>query len=268
MRTVKESVFVVTSIPYKESDLIVNFLSRTNGKITSRILRGRRTGKDSSFLYQPGDLIEIEYQKKQTDDFVRVLNTQHLKLLKSRDFSYERFIFQGFILELIQKTSQPYDEAPELFDILIENLSLKWIDSEKFRFIAWSLWKVIRHGGFGINIHQCAKCGLKSWRLDSNSRVQFRKDKYQLHRSDGSVLCENCHIENKKASILMPTEIKVLWLMEQFPEFTSLDPDIPAEILLNLIPVLNDYLIGCFELRLKSQPLFLSTFLSIKNQPT
>ncbi|MCP4755640.1 MAG: hypothetical protein GY866_32655 [Proteobacteria bacterium] len=259
MKTTKETVFLLSAFPYRDSDLVANFLSPSNGKLSAVIHRGRKIGKTSSFTFQPGDHLEIEYGTWENRDFIKILNTSALRLLKLDAFPYDRFLFHSYLLELIVRISRPGNPAQELVDILAVNNRLEWSGEQKTKFMAWSFWRIVGHGGYGLDYHICAKCQNRTWQTDPQQNSVFRKETYQLHHEGGRLVCGICEPAMKKGRILSPAMIKVLWLFDAISDFDRIQQRIPEDTLKPLISILNDYLLHSFEISPKSLELFLST---------
>ncbi len=254
----KETVVLLSAIQYRDFDLIVNFLSETQGKMTSVIYGGRKINKASSFLYHPGDLLEIEFQKSETREFIKLNNSIGIKLLKLDQFPYDRFLFHSYLLELVGRITKPEMSAKTLFNLLTLNNLLIWEKNTKFTFICWALWQVIIQGGFQLDIVNCGSCDKKIWKIDENQQPVFRKETYQLVKNSGQITCSNCTPNIKSNEIITPAMIKILWIFNSLETKDSIHRLFPQEVIHPLIKILNQYLLQCFEIKPKSLSLFLS----------
>jgi len=264
VKTTKEPLFLLSSIPYRDSDLVVNLLSSQHGKLSSVIYSGRKIGKTSSFLFQPGDLLEVEYQVKESNDFVKVINISSIATLSTDKFSYNRFLFHSYLLEVISKISQPGNPSDDLFNILLTNNQCKWKKEKSFYLIGRMIWMLTQHGGFGIDYHTCGKCQRPTMRFNESQTPSFRKENYQFSSNSGALLCDNCTPVTDPEELITPSMLKVMWTMDtdisDHPETVT----IPDSIMIEVILCLNRYLIQQYEIKPKSLSLFLG---SLKASP-
>lgn len=253
---VKDRVFVLSSVPYRGSDLVVNFLSNESGKLAAVLYGGKKLNKSSTFLFQPGDLVELEYEKSENKEFIKVFNSNGYSLLKIDQFPYQRFLFHTYLLEISSRISKPELAAFEIYALLLENNLLKWDDSNKVAFIAWSLWKIIQSGGYQIDFSHCSKCLKVTWRENHSGSLSFRKQQYSLDIQTGNIECGDCFDFAKDPNVLNSSMIKILWLYSQTNEFSESPSTLPTNTLLPLIKILNRYLLRCYEINPKSLDLF------------
>lgn len=259
MKTVKESIFLLTSTPYRDSDLVVNLLSAVNGKLSAVIYKGRKIGTAGSFLFQPGDLLDVEYQIRENNDFIRVINIAGNCTLNTADFSYDRFLFHSYLMELISRISQPGDHAADLHAILMENNQLKWIKADSLFLIGRYIWLLAHHGGYGVDYHNCINCLQSSWQYNETHDAVFRKEQYRFQTDSGTLLCSRCVPVVEQEDLITPAMLKVMWLMENHEKEGGPVPSVPAPVMIDVIKCLNRYLLQRYELRLKSLPLFLDS---------
>lgn len=244
----KEVVFLLSSVAYRDSDLVVNFLSEKGGKLSAVIYGGRKLNKGSSFHYQAGDLIELEYEKPENKDFIRVLNAIGVRLLAYDKFSYNRFVFHSYLIEIIMKISRPELSARRLFEVLALNLDHDWGIDHQWPFVTWALWKIIEAGGYQLDFSACSVCQKQAWRYNHGKSPSFRKQCYQIENDTGTIICQNCTSSPSTSSVLTPAMIKILWLYCDNRSYTNMLNNLPESELLPLARLLNRYLISCFEI--------------------
>lgn len=259
MRQRKENLYLLMTTPFRESDLIVNFLSKEFGKLSARVYGGKKIGKSSSFPFHPGDLIAVEYQAKENDEFVKIINTGGVRLLPLESFPYDRFLFHSYLLELIGRIVRYGEPSETIYELVTENSQLEWKAPGKLKFILQSVWKIIDQGGFGIDFHNCSICERESWRPNELGEPVFRKEHYRLHDNMGTLLCSGCSEQKDRAALFNSAMIKLLWILEQTPDFHKSSLIIPEEIQISLIKNLNQHLLKSFEIQPNSLPLFLSS---------
>lgn len=263
MKTVKESVFLLTVTPYRDSDLVVNLLSSENGKLSALIYRGRRIGNANSFLYQPGDLLDIDYITRENDEFIRISNISGKSTLDTTAFSYRRFLFHSYLLELITRISQPGNPSEDLFEVLLENNTWLWRKETCLFYMGRFIWLLAQHGGFGIDYHRCENCGKPSWRYNDQHEAVFRRENYRFQQNSGVLLCHSCVPLTKQEDTITPAMLKVMWMMESSRRDIEEILAIPENIMIDVIYCLNRHLLHRFDIRPRSLSLYLE---SLKRQ--
>lgn len=256
MKNIKESIILLTSTPYRDSDLIVNLLSAEHGKLSAVIYSGRKIGKSSSFLYQPGDLIEVEYQVRENTDFIKILNISGKSTLNTAGFPYNRFLFHSYLLELVSKISQPGNPSDDLFEILLENNQWKWKDQHSLFSIGRFIWMLAHHGGFGIDYHSCGNCQKPSWRFNENREAVFRKEQYRFQTNSGTLTCNSCTPVTNADELISSAMLKVMWYLDTLENEQANLLQIPRPVMIDVIKCLNQYLLQRYEFQPKSLGLF------------
>jgi len=258
VKQIKEPLFLLSLVPFREADLVVNLLSRHHGRLAATLYRGRHLGKQCSFPYHPGDLLEAEYQLQEGRDFIRVIDTVAVHLLNPKDFTYARFLYHSYLLELIKSLSQPGNPAEDLFRILETNHQARWHEDRCLALMGWSLWQLVKYGGYQIDYHQCRQCGKITWKAGENGLPAFRKGSYDFQLDSGGLVCEGCYSDAVLGERLTPAMIKACWLLDEAAEFSQLTAEVPPTILKPLLGLFNRYLLDRFELSPRSLPFFLS----------
>ena len=261
MTSLKEQVYVLTTVPYRDSDLIVNFLSEQSGRLTTVVYGGRKIGKSNSFLFHSGDLVEIEYSKPENRDFIKLQNTNSIQLQKVDSFSYNRFLFHSYLIEIITKITKPELPAHEPFDLLKNYVESGWSQENAFAFISWAIWMTIRAGGYQIDFSQCSECERASWKYGKDQQPSFRKETYFLNKETGKLICSRCQKQPTDAfSVLTPPMIKVLWFFESSRFYSEIFDHFPKNLVTQLAQLLNGYLLLCFEIKPKALEAFNALF--------
>ncbi len=266
MPSCKEQVYILTMIPYRDSDLIVKLLSHENGKLSAVIYGGRKIGKPSSFHFHPGDLIDIEYQKNENREFVKVVNVSGTQHSNTDRFPYDRFVFHSYLIELIARFSKPELPADEFFDILSENTKFNWAHLSRVSFMAWSIWKIVKAGGYQFDISACSDCHRNTWQIKGDGNPAFRKQTYSLQLETGVIVCESCLGNQVLSNRLTPPMLKIIWLFETSNYYEDSFDQLPLDNTIPLIKTLNDYLLNRFEITPKSLDVFEDLCSSFQNQ--
>jgi recombinational DNA repair protein (RecF pathway) len=237
----------------------VNLLSSKNGKLSAVIYNGRKIGKTSSFLYQPGDLLDVEYQVKESADFVRIIKISGNSTLQAQDFTYKRFLFHSYLLEVISKISHPGNPSIELFETLADNNRCSWASNKTLFFMGCLIWQLIQGSGFNIDYHACISCRRQTWRVDNDKGAVFRKENYRFHHNSEAMVCHTCIPITDAQEVITPAMLKVIWILDNTSNNHASSADIPDTIMADVIKCINQYLLQRYEIRPKSLPLFINS---------
>ncbi len=250
----KENVFVLTKVPYRDSDLVTNFLSYEFGKLSAVVFGGRKIGKASSFPYNSGDLLTIEFNKNEAKDFIKINQISPVKLLKPDQYSYDQYVIHAFIIELINKVSKPSLPSEDSFNLLFSKLNHFQQKSNEFTFLLWSLWTLIKSGGYQIDYSSCETCKRNSWQLSQADLPVFRKQRYRLNLESGMLVCADCQKVDSQVSGFNAAMVKILWIFDRTSDYEeSLFKDFPQDTVISMIRQIIPYLNHCFDFSLKSQ---------------
>jgi len=255
VKTVKENVFLISSTPYRDSDIISNFLSEHFGRLSAIIYGGRKIGKSSSFTFNPGDYLEIEFTIQESKDFIKILNTSAIKLIDIHAFTYKQFLSHTYILELVSKLTKPGNPSPEIYNLMLEKISLELTPESALVFIGWILWNIVNQGGYQIDFSCCSQCSIETWRASNTGDISYRKATYQFIEKRGNLECNNCQKNLAPDTSVSSSMIKVFWLYERMN--THFDPHqrIPDPVMQSVIFLLNKYICLTFEMTIKTFPL-------------
>jgi DNA repair protein RecO len=251
MSTFKDLVYILTTVPYRDADYIVNLLSRENGKISAVIYGGRKIGKPSSFPFHAGDLVEMEYKKNENREFVTVVNVSGTSG-KPDDFSYEQFVFHSYLIEILGKISRPGLPSDDLFDILGNYNTYLSKGALNLSFISWVLWQLIKSSGYQIDYSVCSSCHQETWKIIGKESPSFRKQVYYLLPETGNIICKDCRDFSISSYEILPAMLKIIWLFETSSDYGKVFDDLPSAYMAPLAVILNQYMLNRFEISPKS----------------
>lgn len=242
MILIRENAFVLRLVPYKERDLIIEFLGNKTGRFTGVLYRAR--GQKDSFLFQPGDQIEIEYQRTENQDLVRLGPSIAVKLNRADKLSYLQFVCLSFFLELYLKIAEPEVGSNGLFDLMGQFQHLGMDLSKPHLALMYGVIQLSFFSGFGFDLSSCCECGKSTHRAGEHNK--YRKQTYQLELP--GLICGDCSTPNfpleaaaVKAMVLAGTE-----------DFLAEPPEIPIEVTGPLLLSLSNRLIRACEINCRS----------------
>lgn len=261
----KVEVFMISSTLYRSADLIVSFLSKDYGKMTSVIYGGKRVGKQNSFGYQVGDKLQLDCQKFENKDFIKISGLFPLKHNDDISANYHHYLFHCYLHELVNRMAHPEHPEKNLFEILDIYQAFNWDGERSYNLMALLMWKVILHSGLGIHYFSCSDCGKHTF-IEKMDTPVFRKESYHLFPNTGELRCSTCSRLQLTGQPFTGGMVKLLWLMDYDPFSFLENSRIPKDILNQLIIIFCGYLTEVVGGKLRSKDLFLQS-LKMKDLP-
>ena len=247
MKIEKESVFILSNTPYRDSDLIVTLLSPNYGLLSATIYGGKKIGKQTSFPFHLGDYIDIDFQIQERNEFIKIFSSQKIVLLDVERFSYLHFLFHCYFLETIRQIAKPGNPAGELTSLLSDYVNINWQNQYEINQMVYFTDKLIKNIGFGINYDHCLSCFQPTWKLDNNKSI-FRKKQYYLDVFESGLICQSC--VSNAAIPVSSAMIKLFWLLDENPQ--DIFKTIPVEIMISIVEIQHQYLTQTLEIKIKS----------------
>ncbi|MBT4290729.1 MAG: DNA repair protein RecO [Deltaproteobacteria bacterium] len=247
MKIEKESVFILSNTPYRDSDLIVNLLSSNYGLLSATIYGGKKIGKQTSFPFHLGDYIDIDFQIQERNDFIKIYSSQKIVLLDIDRFSYLHFLFHCYFLETIRQIAKPGNPAKDLTALLNNYVKTDWQNQFEINQMVFFIDKLIKNIGFGINYDLCLSCFLPTLKPQQNKTI-FRKNMYYLDVIESGLICQSC--AQNTTNLVTPAMIKLLWLLDVHP--ADIYEKIPMKTLISVLKIQDLYLKQTLEIKTKS----------------
>ena len=176
---------VLKTIPFSDTSLICRIFTKEKGKISIMAKGAKRKKNLLSSVLECGNIIRLQYMFKENRD---------IQLLKEASLDYniilirkdlEKLLTLFSIIEILDKTTHPLNEAPILFRLIsstIKTLAVKKLNS-KILYNFYLLHLAIQNG-FKPNITNCSKCN-----------TLFR---HKIVLINGQLYCQSCDNFNSK----------------------------------------------------------------------
>jgi len=239
----QEPAYLLYKNPLAEADAIAHLLAAQGGHLQARIKGAKSLQR--GFLYNPGDLLLIQYETSETTDFIRL--TSHQPLVQ-RDWSrlgYRASLGWNLLLELVGRLAGKGLEPAALFALLQEAGTWNWEQEPTAKLVFAGCWQLLRHSGVAFSWQACQVCGRPSYRLEG-AVPQFRKAQYRLQA--GGLACGAC----VAPGLLDAAMIKVLWLAKSGQNLDA----VPEALFRQWIRELISYLRQQFQVQVNSLPLW------------
>lgn len=124
MRVAKEDCFVLRTVPFTESSLLVDAFTRGHGRLNLLAKGARRSKSRLRGYLQPFQLLSVGWSGKGALPVINAVERAGLNL----DVSGERFYSANYLSELVVRYLHGHDAHPDLFDAYL--LSIRQIVSE------------------------------------------------------------------------------------------------------------------------------------------
>ncbi|MDX2469501.1 MAG: DNA repair protein RecO C-terminal domain-containing protein [SAR324 cluster bacterium] len=243
MRQIKEPLLLLTKYSYGEADWICHFLSREEGIVSAKLASGQKMGKASTFGYQGGELLEVEYLLEEGKDFIKISNHKGLRSFDPEKLDYDSYLGLSFLLELTHKFGHRGIEPQGLFNLIQNKLSQPWAGEQVPLILVQCLWEFIELSGIGFSLSHCDHCHRENFIKDDED-IKFRKSSYNLRDSEGTLWCQKCSGPGPIDSSLL----KALWMLSEKQPLNA----IPKELWLRWFPWLLNHLLWHHPMDLKS----------------
>lgn len=247
MKIEKESVFILSSTSYRDSDLIITLLSPNYGLLSATIYGGKKIGKQTSFPYHLGDYIDIDFQIQERNDFIKIYSSQKVVLLDVERFSYLHFLFHCYFLETIRHIAKPGNPARELTSLLNDYVKIIWQNQFEINQMVYFTDRLIKNIGFGIEYDYCQSCFQPTWKRNKNQSI-FRKKQYYLNIFESGLICQSC--VSKATTPISSAMIKLFWILDEDPQ--KIFKTIPKEPMISVLNIYHLYLTQTLEIKIKS----------------
>jgi DNA repair protein RecO (recombination protein O) len=202
MTTKKMKAVVLRVGDLGESDKIVTFYSRENGKVAGIAKGAKKSKKRFSNKLEIFSLLDILYADRSRSGLVRIIEAELLHPFMNLRENYDRYVGAASVCELIYYWSRDYDADSNVFDLLLWALqNFDKGESSRVVLIFFQI-KLYTLLGYKLNLSGCIKCGITG----------PAGKPYLFHPGRHGLLCRKCRsssASNETISLSMST-IKLL----------------------------------------------------------
>lgn len=164
-----EAAFVLHRWPYQETSLIVEFYSRTQGRIRAIAKGAKRPKSPWRSILQPFVPLLIETRGRN-----ELQTLTHAETIAGALQLKGNQLYSGFYLnELLQRMTTSYQANEALFDDYQETLELLQHVEQVEPLLRRFEWQVLQHSGHAFDWHRDADSGTA---IDSALRYDFRPE--------------------------------------------------------------------------------------------
>lgn len=239
-----ESAYILRSVPYRDSDLILTLIGRESGPFSARVPHGRASRKRFGGALGLFQHLRVVVQRKGKQTFLTESSVEVDHFLIEQ--SYEKIIFASYATDILRSLAPYEGHFPTLFtsiDTYYNTLNTAPVDLHLLEiqlnrlileFLTWS--------GALPAILTCHRCGLPHDQME----------KHRFLRSGEGLVCTQCLRGGDQAGVLLPDAFSLLRFLigDVPPQPTQLaNPDalsqvrrlVRASLLPNLLHNLPSY---------------------------
>ena len=163
-----------------ETDRIITFLTRENGKVRAVAKGVRRPGSKFGARLEPTNNVALQLYRGRNLDIVTQAET--LDTNRSLREDYALLTHAISMLEAVDQVAQERESDPVMYRML--EGALRTLSSEKSPIVSVAfLWKLLSHEGFHPVLTSCARCELEFGDAVEPATFDF---------GEGGALCSSC----------------------------------------------------------------------------
>lgn len=178
----KTEAFVLKTLGYGESDLIVTFYSLDFGKIKGIAKGAKKSKKRFANVFEPFSRTRIIFRRKNRDMLAFVESCEIVDHYASIRQDLEKTLTASYLIDLADHFSQEEKTNEPLFALLADFLSLLTRENISDAMIRFFEMRLLRLSGFEPALAACVRC--KAPVANGSS--------YYFSPPDGGVTCASC----------------------------------------------------------------------------
>ena len=178
----KTDGFVLKSLNYGESDLIITFFSREHGKLKGIAKGAKRSKKRFANVFEPFCLSRIIFTRKSRDMLALIESCEvvdHYALIRQ---DLEKTLTASYFIDLADHFSPEGKPNEQLFELLADYLALLTRENISDAIIRFFEMRLLKVAGFEPALTACVRC--KTPVTNGTS--------YYFFPQEGGITCASC----------------------------------------------------------------------------
>lgn len=184
MKNYQDEAIVLKTQAYGESDLIVSFFTKENGRIQTMAKGAKRSKRRFGPVLEMGSWIDIVYEERLHREFFFLKEATGKQNLASWRKSWMTITMASYALEVVMRLLPLHQNALPRFQLLkrfLENLT----EEEALLHLILFEFQWLCLSGWAPNLDHCGVCH-KNWNQESD---------WQLLLERGEILCSKCRLD-------------------------------------------------------------------------
>src|SRR5918999_471829 len=203
---------VLRAWPFGESDKIVCFLTRENGKVTGIAKGAKRSRRRFVNSLEPFSLVNLRFQDRAHSNLAFILASDLSLGFKHLLASLEKIAFASYLVEITDGLIGEREESRFVFQHLKDGLVHLEEKPPSLMFLTSFELKLLRLAGYQPLLDRCRRC--------SNGRDQFAV-RWHFSLRDGGLLCHSCSASRRE---ILPVSEPTLDFLTKLQEENSISP--------------------------------------------
>lgn len=188
----KTAGFVLKTISYGESDLIVTFYSNDFGKIKGIAKGAKRSRKRFANVFEPFSLTNIIFTRKSRSTLIFINSCdviEHYRLIRE---DLEKTLIASYFIDLADQFSPEGKINENIFSLLSDFLHLLNADKASDALVRFFELRFLALSGFEPTLDHCVSCKIPL--INGNN--------YFFYPASGGIQCGNCSRLEKNNQII------------------------------------------------------------------
>jgi DNA repair protein RecO (recombination protein O) len=178
----KTTGFVLRTLSYSESDLIVTFYSHDFGKLKGIAKGAKRSKKRFANVFEPFSLTNIIFTRKSRDMLALIESCEIVDHYHDIRQDMEKTLMASYFIELTDHFSPEGKKNEDVFQLLHDFLLILGREKASDAIVRFFEMRLLKLAGFEPAIDRCIVC--KTPVTNGNS--------YYFHAHEGGIKCNAC----------------------------------------------------------------------------
>ena len=178
----KTTGFVLRSLSYSESDLIVTFFSSEYGKLKGIAKGAKRSKKRFANVFEPFSLTNIIFTRKKRDMLALIESCDIIDHYHNIRQDMEKTLIASYFIDLTDHFSPEGKKNENVFQLLQDFLTMLGREKSSDAIVRFFEMRLLKLTGFEPALEHCITC--KTPIINGNS--------YYFHAGEGGIKCSVC----------------------------------------------------------------------------
>jgi DNA repair protein RecO (recombination protein O) len=154
----QSEAIVLRSYPLRESDLLVTFFTRAEGKVKGVARAAKKSRRRFGGALEPLTLVRLYYEDREGRDLARVDSCEVLASPLADEVDYPRAVALGYVAEILDELLPEREAADPVFRLAVSVLGQLRAGAIWMPLTYFDLW-MVRLMGLLPDLRECVKCG-------------------------------------------------------------------------------------------------------------
>lgn len=207
-KSLQTAAFVLRTVDYGESHMIVTLLGREVGKFSAMARSARASRKRFGGSLLPMRALDATVSFKPQRDLASLLEATVTRDFDGLEASFEKITFASYATELVRAVLREGDKASDVFDLL-DTFYTRLADADdECLVLEVMLHKftldLLEWSGAAPELGGCHRCGLSAESLD----------KYRCLRTGEGLVCDDCVRRGESYGVIAEETLDVLLYLQ------------------------------------------------------